>query len=346
MPPFLGSDCCQTYARSYALTDEEIAVVAAWGAREAPEGDPATAQEDRAQLGGLSRVDLTLEMPEPYTPNPPDGAIDDQRCFILDWPADEQRFITGLAPRPGQRALVHHLIVSRTDETGAAAARARDAEDDAPGFDCSGGTGDLGLVTTLGGSLVGGDYPRGIGTPVDPTSSIILQVHYALPAGEAVEPDLTSVDFRLDDSAEETQVMVAGNPGWLVGDGMSIPAGEPDVGYYYRFRPLLYTGGKAVSLQGVTPHMHRHASKIRLLALHEDGTESCLLDIPDWQFGWEQPYWFEEPALLGARDEIYVECRFDNSAGNQPDGDEPRDLAWGDSDQDMCAAFLTFTAAP
>jgi hypothetical protein len=55
-----------------------------------------------------------------------------------------------------------------------------------------------------------------------------------------------------------------------------------------------------VHLQGVTPHAHRYAHRIRMLVVHADGTETCLLEIPDWEFGWEQPYWFETPIPVAA----------------------------------------------
>ena len=135
------------------------------------------------------------------------------------------------------------------------------------------------------------------------------------------------------------------NLAWLAAPGMAIPAGEEDVAFYYRFRPTLYTRGRAVNLQSVTPHLHRYASRMRVLVVRADGTEDCLLEIPAWEFGWEQPYWFAEELAFGPYDELYLECHFDNSAANQYGGAAPRDIGWGDSDQDMCAAFLAFTPA-
>ena len=46
---------------------------------------------------------------------------------------------------------------------------------------------------------------------------------------------------------------------------------------------------------------------------------------------------------MNPEDELYLECHFDNSAANQADGQAPRDIAWGDNDQDMCVGFLAFT---
>ncbi len=345
MPPFLAADCCRSYHRQFSLTEAEIVTLSNWADRGAPEGDAADAGEVPPALGGVSRVDLTLEMREPYTPAPVEGAVDEQRCFVLDWPEEETRFVTGLAPRPGNRSVVHHLIVSQVDEAGASAARVREAEDDEPGFECSGGIADLGVAAALGGSLVGGDYPRGIGTAIAPGTSIVLQVHYAIAAGTIAAPDQTAIDFRLDDLATPASGIAMANLAWLAAPGMAIPAGEEDVAFYYRFRPTLYTRGRAVNLQNVTPHLHRYASRMRVLVVRADGTEDCLLEIPAWEFGWEQPYWFAEEYAFGPEDELYLECHFDNSAANQYGGAAPRDIGWGDSDQDMCAAFLAFTPA-
>jgi hypothetical protein len=338
MPPWLAADCCQSWFQDFSLTPTEIAAVQDWVDAGAPEGAGIGAPLE--PIGGLSRVDVTLTMPEPY--EPPVG--DSIRCFVFDWPESSRRYVTGLAPQPGNRAEVHHLIVSMVAPDDADEVDEADAADPEAGFDCTGGLGDLPSPVLLGGSLLGGDYPRGIGNPVEPGSRILLQVHYSVDTVSL--PDATSVQFRVDDTTAavvEAGGIAISNPGWLVGTGMAIPAGEEDVAYYYRFRPSIYTGGVDVDLQGVTPHMHRYASKMRVLALHADGTSDCLLEIPDWEFGWEQPYWFANPVPLSAQDELYLECHFDNSAANQPTGEPPRDIAWGDSDQDMCAAFLSFT---
>lgn len=337
MPPWLAAECCQPWYQDFSLTPAEIASVQAWVDAGAPEGTEAGAP--LAPIGGLSRVDVTLDAGTPYTP----PAGDSLRCFVFPWPETTRRYITGLAPQPDARGEVHHLIVSMVAAADADEVDEADAADPEPGFDCTGGLGDLPSPVPLGGSLVGGDFPRGIGTPVDPGSRILVQVHYSV--NGSAEPDQTGVQFRVDDTAVEAGGIAVADIGWMIGTGMAIPAGDPDVAYYYRFRPTLFTGGVDVDLQGVTPHMHRYASKMRVLALHADGTSDCLLEIPDWAFGWEQPYWFAAPVPLDARDELYLECHFDNSAANQPEGGEPRDIAWGDADQDMCAAFLSFTKA-
>jgi hypothetical protein len=274
-------------------------------------------------------------MPEPYTPDPPPGTLDEQRCFLVDWPLEGDTHITGLDPRPGARPVVHHLVVAAVDADTIGDVRALDEADPGPGFDCSEGLGELTTrVVPIGGSLVGGDYPRGIGTPVRGGSGVVLQVHYSLATSDPI-PDLTEIDVRLEDEARDAGGIVLANAAWLVGDGMRVPAGSEDLAFTYQTRPLLFTGGQPVDLEGITPHMHRHASRVRVMVVHADGSVECLLEIPEWSFGWEQPFWLAEPVRFEPEDSLYLECRFDNWS--------EQDFAWGNYDQDMCAAFLTFT---
>lgn len=345
MPPFLAEGCCNAYFQDYSLTAEEIAIFRAWKATGAAEGDPAAEPAPRARIGGVSRADVELAMDEPYTPNPRDGSTDDLRCFVLDWPYDEEVFVTGLEPLPGTRDVVHHLIVAAVSGSSVDEIEARDGEDGNPGFDCSGGFGDLDIrdIQALGGSLLGGDFPRGIGHKVEAGSKILLNIHYSTVKG--TRADKSAIRLRVDQKAIEAKTIPVANPAWLVAGGMEIEAGDADAAFYYRMEPDLFTQDGAIEVQSITPHMHEFATKMRVLAKHEDDSTTCLLEIGQWHFGWEQPFWLDRPLALGPDDELYLECRFDNSTLNQPGGGKPRDIAWGDDNQDMCAAFVSFTEA-
>ena len=345
MPPFLAASCCTPYFQDFSLTDAEIAIVAGWVDQGAPGGDPAEAPPERPPIGGLSRVDVTVGMREAYTPSPREGTTDDTRCFVADWPYEEAKYVTGLSPVPGARDVVHHLIVAAVGPSSVAEVEARDGADGRPGFDCSGGFGDLDWrdVRPLGGSLLGGDFPRGIGARVEPGSKILINIHYS--TARARSTDQTQVEMRIDDEATEAKTIPLANPAWMMGDAMGIEAGDPDAVFFFKLEPDLYTRDEPVAIQSVTPHMHYFGSKMVVRAKHADGSTSCLMEIPRWDFGWEQPFWLASPTRLEADDELYIECHFDNSAANQPDGKPPRDIAWGGNNQDMCAAFVAFTEA-
>ena len=65
-------------------------------------------------------------------------------------------------------------------------------------------------------------------------------------------------------------------------------------------------------------HMHTRGKSVRIDLLRADGTEECLLDIPEWDFNWQGSYRFKEPVQTSAGDEVRITCTWDNSAGNQP----------------------------
>jgi hypothetical protein len=344
MPPWLAARCCRDYHRDWSLTDEQVARITGWAAQGGAEGNPADAVTGTPIFIGLSRVDLTLEMPEPYTPAPRAGGTDDVRCFVLDWPLDEPRYVTGLNPLPGTRSVVHHLVVAVLEGDEVASAERADRADPGPGFDCSGGLGGLRQVRPIGGSLIGGDFPADLGQRIDPGSKILLNIHYTTLRGAIA--DRTSIEFRLDDAARPARTIVIANPAWLVRGAMRVRAGDPDAVFWYHYEPLLFTRGKPVQLWGVTPHMHYFASRMTVRIWRASGERDCLLEIPSWHFGAEQPFWFAAPVTLAPGDELYLECHFDNSAANQPvPGMQPRDFSWGGNNQDMCAAFVAFTEA-
>jgi hypothetical protein len=343
MPPWQAARCCTDYFEDRSLTDAELDAVVRFVEGGAPLGDPEQAAPLPEVREPLSRVDVRLEMPQAYVPRPPRGSTDDNRCFVLEWPLAEPVYITGLNPRPGNRALVHHLIVAALDEDSAEQALKLQDEDDLPGFDCNGGLGEFRGAQPLGGSLIGGDFPRGLGTRVEPGAKLLLNIHYSTARLFDVSEDRTSVDFKVEPEAREAKTIPLANPAWLVRGAMQIPAGEKDAVFFYRFKPHLLTNQKRVKLQGVTPHMHTFATRITVRVLRAAGGTDCLLEIPDWEFGWEQPFWFEREQVLEPEDALYLECHFDNSAENQPPGQEPRDISWGGNNQDMCAAFVSFT---
>lgn len=345
MPPWLADACCATYRSDLSLSEREIATLEKWALLGAPEGTPVDPPTPEVTpIGGLSRIDVTLAMPAEYTPVPRHGGTDDMRCFLLDWPYEGEVFVTGLNPRPGNRNLVHHLVVGAIEGAAIEKYAARQGVDGQPGFDCAGGL-DVREIEILGGGLLGGDFPEGVGKKVKAGSKILLNVHYSL-AGAGPSPDRTTVELRVDGSAVEARTLPITNPAWAVGESMTIEAGDPDAMYSFYYAPVLLTGNETVYLRNVAAHMHRYGSRIAVRVLRKDGTRDCLLEIPRWEFGWEQTFWFDAPHPLEPGDQLYVECHFDNSAAHQPTGEAPRDIAWGESDQEMCAAFVAYTEAP
>src|SRR5439155_21567275 len=80
MPPYLAARGCTDYLNDISLSDAQIATFGKWVDTGMARGTP-TATMPAQQIGGLTRVDRTLSLPEPYTPR---NRPDDYRCFVLD----------------------------------------------------------------------------------------------------------------------------------------------------------------------------------------------------------------------------------------------------------------------
>jgi hypothetical protein len=98
--------------------------------------------------------------------------------------------------------------------------------------------------------------------------------------------------------------------------------------------------------------MHVLGQTIRSEHISSEGETTCLVDIQDWDFNWQQFYLFDEANYIPMKgsDIHRLTCSYDNSPENQPvvNGAQmaPRDVGWGDGTFDeMCLSYLV-TKAP
>ena len=346
MPPWHPDECCREYLYDRSLTPHERAVMLEWIDQGVQPGDPA---DEGAPLdhdtGGISRVDATISMREPFDPIARIG-VDELRCFVLDWPYQEQVFVTGLNVLPGNYSIVHHVVLFVVDDGDTDDLERLDGADGRPGWDCYG---ELGARPTgaIGGwvpGTFGFDFPEGLGRRVKAGSKVLLQVHYDT-ANRTPEPDLMSIELKVDQSVErEAKAVAVANPQWLVGDSMKVEAGDPDAMYHFKIDPTVLFGDRGpIELFNANIHMHEYGSSASLAVLRADGTTECLLNVREFDFYWNGDYFFETPVIINPGDELYLECHFDNTAANQKivNGElqSPQDLVWH-ADGEMCAGIL------
>jgi hypothetical protein len=285
-------------------------------------------------------------MPEPYTPQ---REPDDYRCFVLDWPLEEDAYVTGFVATPGSAAVVHHVIAFLGRPEDAATYEALDAAEPGTGYTCFGGPGgDLTRVGWLGAWVPGiatGDFPPGTGIHVKAGSKIVLQVHYNVESAGAL-PDRTTLELKIDPSVEkEAMIIPLADYDWLDG-GMHIPAGDPDVVHEVELPPSLvarFLDGSPVQgdmlLHAAALHMHTRGASGSLHARPVGGSETCVLDVPRWDFHWQGVYFLQEPLLLKAGDGVKLTCHFDAR-------DEKEDLNWGEGTGDEMCLGVLFVSEP
>lgn len=347
MPPWLATGELGVYEGDRRLSPEQKSTLLRWVEDGALAGDPKDAAPamppDRRSL---ERVDLSLPIAGPYTPV---LTPDDYRCFVLEWPYAQTRYITGLSIEPGRTQSVHHAILYLEPAANALSVLAQDAADPGPGFQCFSNVNSLTTwLTSYEPGGFGQALPKGLGFEVQPGSMLVLQIHYNSQNG--VGPDRSRVDVQVADSVEHVgNVAQLVNPSWVLGL-MPIPAGRSDVVHSWRGRPDALAAFETYDVHWVDLHMHTLGSGGSVSIIRGDlfGTREPLLEIPEWEFHWQQTYVLRQPVKLYPGDQLEVECRFDNSADHQQliDGEQirPRDVNWGEGTTDeMCLGNVLIT---
>jgi hypothetical protein len=290
---------------------------------------------------------LTLTMPEPYTPSAPYGTgTDDYRCFLLDPGLDRDAWLTGTQVLPGNADVVHHVILFRVPPEQRAAARAKDADEEGPGWTCFGGTGLEDFANVDDAEWLGAWAPGsresvlapGLGIPLPARGQIVMQVHYNLLAG--TEPDTSATQLRLApdgaDLASLTTMLLPApvelpcRPAHDDGELCERDAALADVKERFGDRAgatadLLHllcgstprAGGtqsctrtlsEPTTIHGVGAHMHLLGRSIKVEVNPGTDRARTILDIPVWDFD-DQGARAIEPVRLEPFDTVRVTCR-------------------------------------
>jgi hypothetical protein len=347
MPPWMPAKCCNEFRSDPSLTPAQIGTITSWIDAGAPEGDPSDVGKVVANIGSLPRVDATLVPNEPYLPNV--EHTDEMRCFMLDWPFTEKKFVTGFEVVPDARAQIHHVMLLTAPGIWRGTYETANDADDGAGWNCPGGLVG-GVDDWIGGwspGWEGQEMPENTGHQVDADDVVLMTIHYTRPhdANVDITDDLTSVDLMVADEVDDTLISVwVANSAWPLG-GMPIPKGEKDVVFRAEYDPTdVLSFGAPIEIIGVNLHMHERGRSGVVGVKRKDGVNDCLVQIDDYDFAWQGDYMFAEPRTVSDGDLLYMDCHFDNGEGHQRivDGvpDEPRDLNWGDEGE-MCEAFVT-----
>ena len=192
-------------------------------------------------------------------------------------------FVTDAAVFPGNYGVVHHVILYTDPGDNAAAL---DAAEEGDGYTCYGGPGfdDTAVIGGWVPGSTGSMMPEGAGLQLTAGTKIVLQMHYNADGSEG--PDQTAFALDLEESVD-TQVYLFP----MADTNLNIPAGAEDHGEGWS---TTIDYGINFRLWGGTPHMHTLGKSIRVSITPPDGEEQCVINIPAWDFDYQQFYRLEE----------------------------------------------------
>ncbi len=87
-------------------------------------------------------------------------------------------------------------------------------------------------------------------------------------------------------------------------------------------------------IYALVPHMHLRGKAFRFTAVYPDNRKEILLDVPRYDFNWQNIYRLAEPKLLPDGTRLQCEAVFDNSENNLLNPDPTSSVHWGDQTWD------------
>ncbi|MGQ0507353.1 MAG: monooxygenase [Myxococcaceae bacterium] len=316
MPPWMPAKDCQSFKESRALEKWERDTIVVWSQQGAHEGDPKDAPPAKTAEAGLAWTDDTLQPAQSYTPNA--SLQDDYHCFVLNPTLPQARDLIGYEVTPGERRSVHHVILYSANAQDAAA-----KNQNGQGWTCFGGP-ETPNPVMLGGWVPGTfvtRFPETTGIRLAANSVIVMQVHYNLAAGAL--PDQTSAKLQYAKSPVAKPAVIV--PQAQVTFAIPPAAMSHSTSVTNAIIP------QAKTLWGVLPHMHTKGKSLNVSM----GSE-CLIDIPKWDFHWQQLYFYEKPISLPSSGSLKLTCTWQNPTSKV--------VTWGEgTDDEMCLNYYFIT---
>jgi peroxiredoxin len=316
MPPWHADPRFGHFQNDRSLSARERGTLLAWVDQGTPLGDPGdlpparTFPPDGWAIGTPDRV---FEIPEPYAVAA-QGTLD---YVYLRVPSGftEDRWVQAAEARPGDRSVVHHIIVFVVPP-GQGGQRRR-----GQGHLCGYAPGDMPSV-----------YPPGSAKKIPAGSELVFQIHYT-PNGRA-RVDRSKVGLIFAKAPVEHEAHTLG----IAQQRFIIPAGAAN----HEVRSS-FTFPSDAHLLSFMPHMHLRGKSFEYKVTYPDGRSEVLLSVPAFDFGWQSYYILDQPKAMPQGTRIDCLAHFDNSAGNPYNPAPDQAVAWGDQTyQEMMIGYIDF----
>ncbi len=330
MPPWHPAEDGPRFRDVRRLEDADLDMLVRWLDGGMPEGVGELVPPTFPDGFQLGEPDLVVEMAGSF--EVPAGGPDIYRNFVIPLGFAEDRYVTAIELQPTSRTTVHHVLY-HLDESGEA--RRRDGQDGRAGFS---GMAGVDRREAFGGWAVGQSarhLPEGFAVKVPAGADLVLSTHFH-PSGK-VEREKTRVALHFaDEPPERTFQMFMLPPLYGALSGIDIPPGDSE----YQLEDT-FVLPVAVEIHHVWAHAHMLCSVVEADATRPDGAVVPLLQIPRWDFNWQERYELAEPVVLEAGTRVRVRIVYDNSTSNPSNPfDPPQRVRFGRETTDEMGAVV------
>ncbi len=262
-------------------------------------------------------ADLTLTIP-PFKSNASASLQNPYNCFSLPTNLVEDRWLRAYEIVPGNRSIIHHIVVSidtagttATDTSGNCSAQAPV------------------LLESWEVSAPPEIFPNSpsfkLGIRIPKGSKIFMQIHYAPGSGGILDSTKIRLFFypkgatgirtiHCDAMLQNWNYYVQRN------GAISIPKDSvrtymglsTNIGIAHVPQPTT-----AMTILAVDPHSHKVCTKIKIYAANTSGTDTIpIVNIKDWDFNWQGTYSYPKPLIIPPGYILKSEHVFNNTISN------------------------------
>jgi peroxiredoxin/mono/diheme cytochrome c family protein len=325
MPPWHADPNHGKFSNDARLTDDEKQLIARWVAAGAPKGNPNDLPEPPKLTEGwmIPEPDQIVSMPKPFTVKA-EGTVDYQN-FIVDPGWEEDKWVTAMEPRPGNPAVVHHIVMYIAPPRGVSKYFSADLPKT-----------QLDWFASFSPGFRQPVLPEGTARFIPAHSKLIFQMHYT-PNGTE-QTDLSSVGIMFADPKtvkREIAVQHSGEHDFVIPPH----AGNHEVRSSYTFvhDSILWS---------VSPHMHLRGKDFMYRLVYPDGKEETILKVPQYDFGWQTTYKLAEPKRVPKGAKLNCVAHFDNSENNLNNPDPTKEVRFGPQTwEEMCYGWFEICLA-
>ena len=321
MPPWFADPKYGHFKNDCSLPDDEKEILYQWAAAGAPQGDARELPEPPKFTEGWQLPkdpdQIFYMSKKPYTVQA-EGTVPYQ-YFAVDPGFKENKWIKAIEARPGNRAVVHHIIVF-SQPKGSRDERSRQF-----------------LVGYAPGAAPA-VLPPGMAKFVPAGYELLFQMHYT--TNGAVGQDCSKVGFDLCRPARRSRTSCARRRR----STSRLP---------FRREPRTIASTRDsfawnfdMDLVELFPHMHLRGKAFRYEAKYPDGTSEVLLDVPRYDFGWQLTYQLPAVKHLPKGTVIHCTAHYDNSENNLSNPNPKATVRWGDQTWDEMMIGFYDVAVP
>jgi peroxiredoxin/mono/diheme cytochrome c family protein len=306
MPPWHADPAFGKFSNNAQLRPEEKQTIAAWVAAGAPQGDSRDLPEPAKYIEGwrIPAPDLRISLPRTVKIQA-EGTMPYEN-FMVDPKLKEDVWVCASQVRPGNPSVVHHLVVFVVPPG---------AQDTMNKVD---------FLAAYAPGMPPRILPDGAAKLIPAGSKLMFQVHYT-PRGTP-QTDRSEIGLVFADPKTVRKEMTAIA---AINMDLKIPAGDSNFAAEARHRfdqdTLVYS---------LLPHMHLRGKAFRFEAVYPDMKREVLLDVPRYEFEWQNVYVLSEPKLMPEGTVLRCLARYDNSSENPSNPDPGRTVRWGEQTKD------------